>query len=119
MQDLFEVLSFSISYTDQLSQLNIDGFGTKRVPVKLTLLDRESKRIADLTTSYPSWLLASERVQEVVPVEGHPDYCEYRSWHTLEGVASYYLLLTAKEELSESQKRSAADLRDFLEFGKR
>jgi hypothetical protein len=58
-------------------------------------------------------------VQEVVPVEGRPGYCEYRSWHTLEGIASYYLLLTAKEELCESQKQMAADLRDFLECGKR
>jgi hypothetical protein len=78
-------------------------------------MDRESKRLAVLTTSYAPWLLASERVQEVVSVEGQPGFCEYRSWWTLEGVAAYYLLLAAKEEFGETQKRSAADLREFLE----
>ena len=82
---------------------------------KLTFLDRESKRLAVLTTSYAPWLLASERVQEVVPVEGQPGFCEYRSWWTVEGVAAYYLLLAVKEEFAESQKRSATDLRDFVE----
>jgi hypothetical protein len=82
---------------------------------QLTLLDRESKRLAVLTTSYSPWLLASERVQEVVPVEGYPGYCEYRSWWTLEGVAAYYLLLNVEDEFKETQKRSAADLKDFLE----
>jgi hypothetical protein len=82
---------------------------------KLTLLDRESKRLAVLTTSYAPWALASERVQEVVPVEGRPGYCEYRSWWTLEGVAAYYLLLAAKDEFCESQQRSAADLQEFME----
>jgi hypothetical protein len=82
---------------------------------ELTLLDRQSKRLAVLTTSFIPWLLASERVQEVVPIEGHFGYCEYRSWWTLEGVAAYYLLLAAQEDFCESQKRSAADLKDFLE----
>jgi hypothetical protein len=82
---------------------------------KLTLLDRESKRLAVLTTSYAPWLLASERVQEVVPLESHPGFCEYRSWWTVEGVAAYYLLLAAKEEFCDSQKRSATDFKDFLE----
>lgn len=98
--------------------MNIDGYGARKSQAKLTLLDRESKRLAVLTTSYPPWLLASERVQEVVPVESHPGHCEYRSWWTLEGVAAYYLVLAAKEEFSETQKRSAADLRDFLERAK-
>lgn len=95
--------------------MNIDGYGSRKMQGQLTLLDRESKRLAVLTTSYSPWLLASERVQEVVPVEGHPGYCEYRTWWTLEGVAAYYLLLNAKDEFNESQKRSAADLKDFLE----
>jgi hypothetical protein len=84
----------------------------------MTLLDRESKRLAVLTTSFPPWLLASERVQEVAPVEGQPAYCEYRTWWTLEGVAAYYLLLNAKEELDESQKNSATYLKYFLERGR-
>jgi hypothetical protein len=84
----------------------------------MTLLDRESKRLAVVTTSYPPWLLASERVQEVVPVEGQPGYCEYRTWWTLEGVAAYYLLLNAKEEFDESQRHSAIDLKYFLERGR-
>ena len=60
------------------------------------MLDRESKRIAEGTTTYPSWLLGSERVQEVVPVEGHPGACEYRTYQAIEGVAAYYLLLTTE-----------------------
>lgn len=89
------------------------------MPVKLTLLDRESKRIAEYSTSYPHWLLGSERVQEVVPVEGHPGYSEYRTYYTVEGIAAYYLLLNAKEELIETQKRCTVDVKNFLEEGKR
>jgi hypothetical protein len=73
--------------------------------------------IAERTNKYPKWLLASERVQEVVPVEGKKNVCEYRTWHTLEGVAAYFLLLTAKDDLDESQKRSAEDLKVFVETG--
>jgi len=83
------------------------------------MLDREKKIIAELTTGYPPWLLGSERVQEVVPVEGQPGYCEYRTYHTIEGIGAYYLLLTAKEELREIQQRCADDLKAFIENGKR
>jgi len=89
------------------------------VKAELTLLDRESKRVALLTTTYAPWLLASERVQEVVPVEGQPRYCEYRTWWTNQGVAAYYLLFFTKEEFQESVNRSTADLRDFMERRKR
>jgi len=82
------------------------------------MLDRESKRISEMTTHYPHWLLGSERVQEVVPVEGEPGVCEYRTWQTLAGVAAYYLLLTARDELSESQARCAHGLKTFIEDGK-
>jgi hypothetical protein len=47
-----------------------------------------------MSTTYPSWLLSSERVQEVVPIQGHPNICEYRTYHTLTGIASYYLAWT-------------------------
>jgi hypothetical protein len=83
--------------------------------VKLTLLDRERKVIAERSTAYPSWLLSSERVQEVVPMEGHKDLCEYRTWQTFEGVASYLLLLTAQEELAESMRGCADNLKVFME----
>jgi len=73
--------------------------------------------IAERTTPYPRWLLASERVQDVVPVEWKKNVCEYRTWQTLEGVA-YFLLLTAKDDLEENQKRSAEDLKVFVETGK-
>ncbi|KAE9381641.1 hypothetical protein N431DRAFT_321990 [Stipitochalara longipes BDJ] len=100
-------------------RLTIDGYEYERkVQAKLTLLDRESKRIALFTTSFAPWLLASERVQEVVPVEGQPGYSEYRTWWTNKGVAAYYLLFAAKEDFEDSLKRSATDLRDLLERGR-
>ena len=61
-------------------QILVEGFTQKRLPVKFTVLDRERKMIAERTTGYPSWLLSSERVQEVVPIEGSKDICEYRTW---------------------------------------
>jgi hypothetical protein len=71
--------------------------------------------LAEKTTSYPTWLLGSERVQEVVGVEGHPRLCEYRTWHTLEGLAAYALLLTAQDELEETQRTIADGLKSYME----
>lgn len=81
----------------------------------LTVLDKEKRLIAERTTSYPSWLLGAERVQEVVPVEGHPRLCEYRTWHTIEGIASYALLLAAQDDLSETQRTIADGLKAYME----
>jgi hypothetical protein len=71
--------------------------------------------IAERTTSYDKWLLGSERVQEVVPVQGHPRLCEYRTWHTLEGLAAYALILTAQDELDETQRTIADGLKAHME----
>jgi hypothetical protein len=71
--------------------------------------------IAERTISYPTWLLGSERVQEVVPVQGHPRLSEYRTWHTLEGLAAYALLLTAQDELAETQRTIADGLKGYME----
>jgi len=79
------------------------------------MLDRKNKKTAEMTTPYPPWLLASERVQEVIPVQGQLGVCEYRTWQTLEGFAAYYILLTAAEDLQESQERCASDLQAFIE----
>ncbi|CZR50648.1 uncharacterized protein PAC_00522 [Phialocephala subalpina] len=100
-------------------KLNIVDFPERVVPVRLTMLDHESRRVADMSTTYPKWLLFSERVQEVVPIEGKPGFCEYRTWQTLEGIGAYYLLLTAREDLSESQQKCATELKAFVEQRKR
>ena len=78
-------------------------------------MDKQSGRLAQRTTTYPKWLLGSERVQEVVPIEGKPGWSEYRTYYTLEGVAAYYLLVTATEELNEGQRRAADELKNLLE----
>lgn len=83
------------------------------------MLDSENRKIADMSTTYPKWLLFSERVQEVVPIEGQPGFCEYRTWQTVEGVGAYYLLLTAREDLIESQQKCATELKAFVEKGER
>ena len=101
-----------------IHQLSVDDFPERRVPLKLTMLDRECKKVAEMTTTYPSWLLASERVQEVLPVAAQPGVCEYRTWYTLEGVGAYYILLTAQEELHGTQTRCADALKAFVENGK-
>jgi hypothetical protein len=59
--------------------------------------------------------LGSERVQEIVPVEGENGVCEYRTYHTVEGLAAYYLLLAGTEELVETQRKSADELKTFME----
>ena len=97
----------------------MDPFPPRTLSAKLTLLDRESTRVAYLTTLYPQWLLGSERVQEVFPVEGHPGICEYRTYQTLEGIAAYYFMFTASDELTETQRRCAEDLKTFIESGGR
>ncbi len=89
------------------------------MPIQLTLLDRESKKIAERTTGYPSWLLGSERVQEVIPVEGKPGTCQYRTYHTVEGVAAYYILLTSQEDLTDSLRCSADNRKLYVESRKR
>jgi len=81
----------------------------------MTCLDSETKTIAECATQYPRWLLKSERVLQVLPVEGHKGICEFRSWATYEGIAAYFLLLTAKEELDVSQRQFADELRTFVE----
>ena len=85
----------------------------------LTLLDHAHKKIAAKTTRYPGWLLSSEKVQEVVPIKGKTNVCEYRTWQTLEGVGAYYPLLTAKEELEDAVSDAAMDLKLFIEAQKR
>lgn len=79
------------------------------------MLDREKFMIAERTITYPSWLLGSETVQEAIPIEGHPRLCEYRTWHTFEGFAAYALILTAQEELAETQRTIADGLKAYME----
>lgn len=83
--------------------------------MRLTLLDRANKIMTERSTGYPSWLLSSERVQEVVPIEGHNDLCEYRTWHTIEGICGYFLLITAQDELTLALRETANNLKIFME----
>ncbi|PBP25767.1 hypothetical protein BUE80_DR003302 [Diplocarpon rosae] len=73
-------------------------------------------------STWSPWLLASERVQEVLPIESSPGYCEYRTYHTYEGFASYYLLLATREDMIETERQCASDLDAFIQektsFGK-
>ncbi|KAF7913771.1 uncharacterized protein EAF01_000177 [Botrytis porri] len=87
----------------------------RRVPVMLTMLDPVHKKMVAKTTQYPNWLLGSERVQEVVPVKGRTNVCEYRTWSTVQGIAAYYPLLTAKEEMEDVVKDAATELKMFIE----
>ncbi|TVY58127.1 hypothetical protein LCER1_G001920 [Lachnellula cervina] len=96
-------------------RLSFDGFGSRTARFRITLLDRQRKRVAQRTTTYPRWLLAGETVQEVLPIEGQNGVCEYRTYHTVEGLAAYYLLMAATEELAETQQKSADDLKTFIE----
>lgn len=78
-------------------------------------MDRKNRLIAEESISYPNWLLKSGRIQEVVPLDGQPGFCEYRTQHNLFGIASYYLLLTSKEDLEEIQTQYASELKFFVE----
>jgi hypothetical protein len=71
--------------------------------------------MSEQSTGYPSWLLSSERVQEVVPIEGHNDLREYRTWHTIEGICGYFLLITTQGELSQALRETADNLKNFME----
>jgi len=53
-------------------------------------------------------------VQEVVPVQGLNGVCEYRTYHTIEGLAAYYLLMAGTEELVDTQQRSVDELKTFI-----
>lgn len=97
------------------SQLHLEGFAPKIIPIKLSILDSEKRMITERSTGYPSWLLSSERVQEIVPIEGHKDLCEYRSWHTIQGICAYFLLLLVKEELDQAVRETAKNLKVFVE----
>lgn len=100
-------------------KLDVDPFGPRIIPVTISSLDHEKHMVSEITNKYPSWLLASERVQAVVPIPGEPHVCEYRSYMTIQGIAGYYLLLAAREELDDSQKRCADNLREhFLQVSK-
>ncbi|KAH7364295.1 hypothetical protein BKA65DRAFT_490948 [Rhexocercosporidium sp. MPI-PUGE-AT-0058] len=70
----------------------------------MKVLDRKNRLVAEESTSYPNWLLRSERVQKVIPLDGEPGPCEYRTQHNLYGLASYYLLLTSREDPAEMQE---------------
>jgi hypothetical protein len=54
-------------------------------------------------------------VQEVVPIKGHDNLCEYRTWHTLQGVVSYFLILLVQEELIDAMRETADRLKVFME----
>lgn len=96
----------------------MDDFPARIVPVKLTLLDCERRMVAEASTKYPRWLLSSERVQEVVQIEGEPGFCQYRTYQTIEGIGAYYLLLAAQEDLLECQRKCATELKVFIEQGR-
>ena len=85
------------------------------MPVVLTMLDPVQRKMSAKTTQYPGWLLGTERVQEVVAVKGKTTVCEYRTWLTLEGIAAYYPLLTAKEEMVDIVRDAALELKMFIE----
>lgn len=87
----------------------------RNIPVVLTLLDPARKKMAAKTIGYPDWLLGSERVQHVVSIKGRSNICEYRTWITLEGLAAYYPLLTAKDELQDVARDAAMELKIFIE----
>lgn len=89
------------------------------MPVILTLMDSAHKKMAAKTTTYPEWLLGSERVQEVVAVKGKPNICEYRTWITLQGFGAYYPLVIAKAELEDVARDAATELKMFVEGRKR
>jgi hypothetical protein len=95
--------------------LILEGFSPRTFPAKLTVLDRKTRTIAGRSTGYPQWLLSTERVQQVVSIEGHEYLCEYRTWQTVQGIASYFLILFAKEELAESLRTNATNLKTFVE----
>lgn len=72
--------------------------------------------MADATTAYPGWLFRSETVQEVVPVGGKQNYCDYRMWRTFEGFASYYILMTPTyTDIVEALRDLTHELKDNVE----
>ncbi|KAF7958508.1 hypothetical protein EAE96_002051 [Botrytis aclada] len=93
----------------------VEDIRDRRVPVVLTVLDPAHRKMVAKTTQYPGWLLGSERVQEVVAVKGKTNVCEYRTWMTLQGIAAYYPLLTAKEEMGDIVRDAATELKMFVE----
>ncbi|PBP24044.1 hypothetical protein BUE80_DR005189 [Diplocarpon rosae] len=103
-------------------QLTDEDTICRTIPVRLTMLDLKRRVVSEVSTMYPRWLLASERVQEVLPIESSPGYCEYRTYHTYEGFASYYLLLATREDMIETERQCASDLDAFIQektsFGK-
>ncbi|KAF7867392.1 hypothetical protein EAF04_005475 [Stromatinia cepivora] len=102
-----------------LYSFRVEDIRDRCVPVVLTLLDPAHKKMAAKSTQYPDWLLGTERVQEVVPIKGKTNVCEYRTWITLQGLAAYYPLLTAKEELEDVARDAATELKMFVETRKR
>lgn len=98
-----------------LKQFNIEGFPLHPFHAELTVLDQKKRIIAERTAGYPRWLLSTERVQQVLSIEGHRDLCEYRTWQSFEGIASYFLIFIAREELAESLRVTANGLKSFVE----
>ncbi|KAB8302820.1 hypothetical protein EYC80_006164 [Monilinia laxa] len=98
-----------------LYSFQVEEIQDRNIPVVLTLLDPAHKKMAAKTIGYPDWLLGSERVQQVVSIKGRSNICEYRTWITLEGLAAYYPLLTAKDELQDVAKDAAMELKIFIE----
>ncbi|KAK0119129.1 hypothetical protein ONS95_007991 [Cadophora gregata] len=88
---------------------------TRNVPIRLNILDIKNRLITEESISYPAWLLKSERIQKVVPLDGEPVFCEYRTQHNLFGLASYYLLLTSRGDLEDLQTQYAGELKCYIE----
>lgn len=108
-------MAFQVTAAADRTQLTVEESISRTIPIRLTTLDRDRRIVSEATTLYPRWLLLSERVQEVVPVEGEPEVCEYRTYHTYEGFAAYYLLLINREEVLDTHRQCASDLKYFFE----
>ena len=69
--------------------------------------------MASKAISYPSWILRAERIYEVIPIKKNT--CEFRTWETFGGLLAFYARHFAYAIIEEAGRRSAENLKGFVE----
>lgn len=83
--------------------------------VECTLLDQEHKQLAYRGISIPLFVFNVETVQEIAPVQGEKNVCEFRIWETVGGLLGLPTRYFLKAALDDSMERTADDLKDWVE----
>jgi hypothetical protein len=100
--------------TDMIFTAYMKPGGSGRTnPIQVTMFDSEAYKICWKFNGGYSWLLRSERVQEMTDKEDGT--CEYRTWETFAGPLAYIVRLIYNNDLHERFNDWGSNLKRYVE----